>query len=104
MGRLTAVSISESGMDMLSGLKMHLTGNFYPPHTPEFAPLCAKAIEEYNDNIEEIELLEDFSSLEDEYLIPEGVEYRGSRYMSLIEVIQAFKLEPFLETLELEEE
>ena len=103
MGRMTAINISESGMDMLSGLKMHLTGNFYPPHTPEFAPLCAKAIEEYNDHIYEIELLNDFSSLEDEYLIPRGVEYRGSRYMSLIEVIEAFKLEPFLETLEEEE-
>jgi hypothetical protein len=103
MGRITAINISESGVDMLSGLKMHLTGNFYPPHTPEFAPLCAKAIEEYNDHIYEIELLDDFSSLEDEYIIPEGVEFRGSRYMTLVEVIQAFKLEPFLETLEEEE-
>ena len=103
MGRMTTIGISESGMDMLSGLKLHLTGNFYPPHTPEFAPLCAKAIEEYNDNIYDIELMDDFSSLEDEYLIPEGVEFRGSRYMSLVEVIQAFKLEPFLEDLEEQE-
>jgi len=104
MGRMTAISISESGMDMISGLKMHLTGNFYPPHTPDFAPLCAKAIEQYNDHIYEIELLDDFSSLEDEYKIPNIVEYQGRDYMSLMEVIQAFKLEPFLETLEQEEE
>ena len=104
MGRMTAISISESGMDMIRGLKIHLTGNFYPPHTPDFAPLCAKAIEQYNDHIYEIELLDDFSSLEDEYKIPNIVEHQGRDYMSLMKVIQAFKLEPFLETLEQEEE
>ena len=44
MGRMTAIGISQSGVDMLRGLEIHLTGNFYPPHTKKFAPLCAKAV------------------------------------------------------------
>ena len=96
MGRFTAIGISQSGVDMLVGLEMHLTGNFYPPHTPKFAPLCAKAIEVYNKNVYEIEEMNDYSSLEEEYKIPDEVKFRGIDYMTLREVLESFKLEPWL--------
>ena len=78
MGKMTTIAISKDSNDMLAGLKMHLTGNFYPPHTPQFAPLCAKAIEVYGDNLYEIEQLGDFSSLEQQYKIPDIVTYQDS--------------------------
>ena len=100
MGRMTTIAISQSGASLIDGLKIHLTGNFYPPHTPQFAPLCAKAIEVYADNLYEIEELGDFSSLEEEYKIPDIVKYQDRDYMTLSEVLQAFRLDPWLVTLE----
>ena len=104
MGRMTAIAISQNGKDMLKGLEYHLTGNFYPPHTPKFAPLCAKAIEVYNENLFEIEEMNDFSSLEEEYKIPDEVTFRGRDYMTLSEVLESFRLDPWLIVTGLEEE
>ena len=104
MGKMTAISISQSGVDMLKGLEMHLVGNFYPPHTKKFAPLCAKAIEVYNENLYEIEEMRDYSSLEEEYKIPDEVKFRGIDYMPLSEVLESFRLDPWLIITGLEEE
>ena len=104
MGRMTAIGISQSGVDMLRGLEIHLVGNFYPPHTKKFAPLCAKAIEVYNENMFEIEELGIYSSLEEEYKIPDEVKFRGRDYMTLSEVLESFRLDPWLIVTELEEE
>ena len=104
MGKMTAIGISQSGVDMLKGLEMHLVGNFYPPHTKKFAPLCAKAIEVYNENMYEIEEMNDFSSLEEEYKIPDEVKFRGRDYMTLAEVLESFKLDPWLIITGMEEE
>ncbi len=103
MGMMTAIAISQNGKDMLDGLKMHLTGNFYPPHTPKFAPLCAKAIEVYVENIHEIDE-GDLSSLEQEYKIPDEVKFRGRDYMTLQEVLESFKLDPWIISIVGEEE
>ena len=103
MGMMTAIAISQNGKDMLDGLKMHLTGNFYPPHTPKFAPLCAKAIEVYVENIFEIDE-GDLSSLEQEYKIPDEVKFRGRDYMTLLEVLESFKLDPWINSIVGEEE
>ena len=104
MGVLSVISISKDSNDMLGGLKMHLTSNFYPPHTKKFAPLCAKAIEVYNENIFEIEELGIYSSLEEEYKIPDEVKFRGRDYMTLSEVLESFRLDPWLIVTGLEEE
>ena len=104
MGKMTAISISQSGVDMLKGLEMHLVGNFYPPHTKKFAPLCAKAIEVYNENLYEIEEMRDYSSLKEEYKIPDEVKFRGRDYMTLSEVLESFRLDPWLIITGLEEE
>jgi|TARA_R100000482_G_C5000339_1_gene91249 hypothetical protein len=103
MGMMTAIAISQNGKDMLDGLRMHLTGNFYPPHTPKFAPLCAKAIEVYVENIFEIDE-GDLSSLEQEYQIPDEVKFRGRNYMTLLEVLESFKLDPWIISIVGEEE
>ena len=103
MGMMTAIAISQNGKDMLEGLRMHLTGNFYPPHTPKFAPLCAKAIEVYVENIFEIDE-GDLSSLEQEYQIPDEVKFRGRNYMTLLEVLESFKLDPWIISIVGEEE
>lgn len=103
MGMMTAIAISQNGKDMLDGLRMHLTGNFYPPHTPKFAPLCAKAIEVYVENIFEIDE-GDLSSLEQEYKIPDEVKFRGRDYMTLLEVLESFKLDPWIVSIVGEEE
>ena len=100
---MTAIAISQNGKDMLDGLRMHLTGNFYPPHTPKFAPLCAKAIEVYVENIFEIDE-GDLSSLEQEYQIPDEVKFRGRNYMTLLEVLESFKLDPWIISIVGEEE
>ena len=100
MGRLSVIAISRDSKDKLEGLKIHLTSNFYPPHTPQFAPLCAKALEVYEENLEDIEIYQDFSSLEQEYKIPDIVTYKDRDYMTLSEVITAFRLEPWLTMLE----
>jgi|TARA_B100001094_G_scaffold290727_1_gene308539 hypothetical protein len=100
MGRLSVIAISRESKDRLQGLEVHLMHNFYPPHTPKFAPLCAKAIEVYEENLHEIEIYGDFSSLEQEYKIPDIVTYQGRDYMTLSEVLTAFKLEPWLTMLE----
>lgn len=100
---MTAIAISQNGKDMLDGLRMHLTGNFYPPHTPKFAPLCAKAIEVYVENIFEIDE-GDLSSLEQEYKIPDEVKFRGRDYMTLLEVLESFKLDPWIVSIVGEEE
>lgn len=99
MGVLSVIAISKDSNDMLGGLKMHLTSNFYPPHTPDFAPLCAKAIEVYEENLFEIEN-GDYSSLEQQYKIPDIVTYHDRDYMTLSEVLDAFKLGPWLAMLE----
>ena len=104
MGKMTAISISQSGVDMLKGLEMHLVGNFYPPHTKKFAPLSAKAKEVYNENLYEIEEMRDYSSLEEEYKIPDEVKFRGRDYMTLSEVLESFRLDPWLIITGLEEE
>jgi|TARA_B100001939_G_C16517062_1_gene436257 hypothetical protein len=95
MGIMTAIGITQSGVDMLKGLEMHLVGNFYPPHTKKFAPLCAKAIETYLENEYEIEN-GDYSSLEEKYQIPDEVTFRGRNYMTLSEVLESFRLDPWL--------
>lgn len=100
---MTAIAISQNGKDMLDGLRMHLTGNFYPPHTPKFAPLCAKAIEVYVENIFEIDE-GDLSSLEQKYKIPDEVKFRGRDYMTLQEVLESFKLDPWIISIVGEEE
>ena len=99
MGILSIIDISKHSNDMLGGLKIHLTSNFYPPHTPDFAPLCAKAIEVYEENLFEIEN-GDYSSLEQQYKIPDIVKYQDRDYMTLSEVLDAFKLSPWLAMLE----
>ena len=55
MGRMTAIALGETGLSLIKQLEYHLTGNFYPPHTKDFAPICAKAIEVYLNDIFEIE-------------------------------------------------
>ena len=104
MGKMTAIGISQSKVDMLKGLEYHLTSNFYPPHTKKFAPLCAKAIEVYNEHLYEIEEMEDYSFLEEKYKIPDEVKFRGRDYMTLSEVLGSFKLDPWLLINGMEEE
>ena len=60
MGRMTAIALGETGLSLIKQLEYHLTGNFYPPHTKDFAPICAKAIEVYLNDIFEIEEMGDY--------------------------------------------
>ena len=40
--------------------------------------------------------MNDFSSLEEEYKIPDEVKFRGRDYMTLAEVLESFSLDPWL--------
>ena len=46
----------------------------------------------------------DYSSLEEEYKIPDEVKFRGRDYMTLSEVLESFRLDPWLIITGLEEE
>ena len=103
MGMMTAIAISQME-GYVRRIKNALNGYFYPPHTLKFAPLCAKVIEVYVENIFEIDE-GDLSSLEKQkYKIPDEVKFRGRDYMTLQEVLESFKLDPWIISIVGEEE
>ena len=96
MGRMTAIALGETGLSLIKQLEYHLVGNFYPPHTKDFAPICAKAIEVYINDIFEIEEMGDYDSLQEKVTIPDVVKYKGRNWMTLQEVLESFRLDPWL--------
>lgn len=93
-------------------LKYHFMGNFYPRHDIRMIDLCIEAIKTYNENLFEIALEGDLSSLDtmldipkDENNEPIGLS-RGKPVISVGDLISTFRLEYWLDDInnEYEEE
>lgn len=90
MGYTTALGYKEQAelgnISLQNALRIHLTGNHYPPHPPELVGPCLEAINAAND--EEIDRIIE---------LPEGLEYRGAySRVSAATLIRACHLSAFI--------
>ena len=87
-------------------LKYHFMGNFYPRHDIRMIDLCIEAIKTYNENLFEIALEGDLSSLDKEVAIPKDennepiATFRGKPFMSIGDLISTFRLEYWLNDID----
>ena len=102
MGRMYAEGIAETDIPLERQIKWHLTGNFYPRHDVRLVDVAVKSINIYNENIWDIEF-NDFSSLEEELPLAEGIEFRGKNTITAAECIEVLRLDDWLEQLSEEE-
>ena len=98
MGRMYAEGIAETDIPLERQIKLHLTGNFYPRHDVRLVDVAVKSINIYNENIWDLEF-NDFSSLEEELPLAEGIEFRGKNTITAAECIEVLRLDAWLEQL-----
>lgn len=84
MGYTTALGLAESGMDLVSALRYHLTANHYPPVPASMIQPCIEAICAYEeeDTNREIDL--------------SGNLWRGQNTAPAWAIIDGHHLEPFV--------
>ena len=72
-------------LDLETQLRIHLTGNHYPPVPVSMIQPCIDAIDAYYD--------EDYNKMIE---MPEGVSYRGSKFAPASAIIEQHHLEAWL--------
>ena len=72
-------------LDLETQLRIHLTGNHYPPVPVSMVQPCIDAIDAYYD--------EDYNKTIE---MPEGVSYRGSKFAPASAIIEQHHLEAWL--------
>ena len=72
-------------LDLETQLRIHLTGNHYPPVPVSMVQPCIDAIDAYYD--------EDYNKMIE---MPEGVSYRGSKFAPASAIIEQHHLEAWL--------
>ena len=72
-------------LDLETQLRIHLTGNHYPPVPVSMVQPCIDALDAYYD--------EDYNKLIE---MPEGVSYRGSNYAPASAIIEQHHLDAWL--------
>ena len=101
MGRQYAEGIAATDIPLKQQIKWHLTGNFYPRQDIRLADVAVKSINIFNDN--KLDILEgDYSSLEQELSLAEGIEFRGKKTITPSECIEVLRLDTWLEDTEIE--
>jgi len=101
MGRQYAEGIATTDIPLEKQIKWHLTGNFYPRHDIRLVDVAVKSINIFNDN--KLDILEgDYSSLEEELSLAEGIEFRGKKTINPSECIEVLRLDTWLEDTEIE--
>lgn len=103
MGRQYAEGIAATDISLEQQIKWHLTGNFYPRHDIRLVDVAVKSINIYNDNKWDIEY-GDFSSLNEELPLAEGIEFRGKNTITPSECIEVLRLDTWLEECTSEED
>lgn len=104
MGRQYAEGIVATAISLRKQIMWHLTGNFYPRHDIRLVDVAVKSINIFNDNKWDI-LEGDYSSLEQELSLAEGIEFRGKKTITPSECIEVLRLDTWLEnTQEIKEE
>ena len=83
-----------------NGVKIHLTGNCYPPHPSYMVPIAVTAIK----NVVKAEIFRDYDLLDKMIKLPEGVTFRGSNKVSSIQAVESLRLADFVDHLLMGEE
>jgi len=85
MGYLSAVDMLDN-TDIDNAIRWHMKSNCYPPIPDMMFNAIKKAIQLYND-------------YDQESLIglPEGVSFRGRDYASVLEIMDGYRLEAFID-------
>ena len=78
-----------------NGVKIHLTGNCYPPHPSYMVPIAVTAIK----NVVKAEIFRDYDLLDKMIKLPEGVTFRGSKKVSSIDAVESLRLAEFVDYL-----
>jgi len=89
MGRIFAEELASGigGITLERGVAIHMAGNLYPPPPSYMVPVAIEALNSI--------LIED--DWEKEIDLPDGVEWRGEKKVPARFVIDAFRLEAFLD-------
>lgn len=85
MGSVFANDLADMDMDIRTQLKIHLTGNHYPPVPSSMVQPCLDAIDAYHE--------EDYSRL---IKLPEGVSWRGEDSAPASALAEAHHLDAWL--------
>ena len=85
MGSVFANDLADMDMDIRTQLKIHLTGNHYPPVPSSMVDACLDAIDAYHE--------EDYSRL---IQLPEGVSWRGEDSAPASALAEAHHLDAWL--------
>jgi hypothetical protein len=85
MGRQLAEELSsdEFGLGLSESIRIHLVGNHYPPVPVSMVPVCIRAIQSYNENMDGNELIE----------MPKGISWRGKTSAPAWAIIEGHHLE-----------
>jgi len=93
MGRITTEALVQAGeeyeIELSRLLAIHLWTNHYPPVPPEMVPVALEAIQNYNDECGDVQII-----------LPEGVTWRGQAEVPTLAVIGNFHLDPWLDSEE----
>jgi hypothetical protein len=89
MGRMYAEGIAETGLPLEEQIEWHLRGNFFPPIPMSMVEVCVKAIEHYNAG-DKTKLIG----------LPDGVGYKGLTAAPANAIIDAHRLETWLDDTE----
>lgn len=83
MGSITAIDLAESvELSLEDQLRIHLTGNHYPPVPTSMVPVCIDAIDKANEG-----------NWESMVKLPEGVSWKGQIEAPAYSIIEAHHLE-----------
>lgn len=88
MGLMNLIGILETDLSLEDKVKLHLSGNCYPPVPESLVPTCLVAIHLCVDG-ESREMVS----------LPEGIYYRGSNTASAEAIVDNFRLEAFVDYL-----
>ena len=99
MGKAFAMDLAQSH-ELEIGVKIHLTGNCYPPHPLSMVPIGVTAIK----NVVKAEIFRDYDLLDKMIKLPEGVTFRGSNKVSSIDAVESLRLAEFVDHLLMGEE
>ena len=78
----------EYGISLAQSLAIHLRHNHYPPVPALMVPVCIKAIDSYNANLNGDELIE----------LPEGVSWRGNPSAPAWAIIESHHLDSWCDS------
>lgn len=89
MGNRQAMDMAASDISLEVQIEWHLTSNHYPPVPSAMVKPCIDAINSYNTDYED-----------DEILLPDGITFKGYSHAPALEIIESHHLGAWLDERE----